>query len=93
MGQSILTLTKHLLYARLGTFLEPTPLTLPWELFICDHPDFTAEDTEASSSGFQRQMVETYLYCFLHPFVAKQLFYGGKIRPETSEQRTPQMAI
>lgn len=45
------TLTKHLLYARLGTFLDPTP---PQELFTCDHPDFTTEDTEASSSGFQK---------------------------------------
>lgn len=35
----------------------------------------------------------TYFPYCLHPFSAKQLFYGGKIGPETSGQRTSQMEI
>lgn len=39
----------------------------------------------------KRQIIGLDLY--RQPFIAKQLFYGGKIRPETSDQRTPQMAV
>lgn len=39
----------------------------------------------------KRQIIGLDLY--RQPFIAKQLFYGGKIRLETSDQRTPQMAV